>query len=118
MRAMPCSRKVFHTLVCSEIDDCDPPRLMPLGGSLWELLERAKSGLSQRSLVWSTGWLKSTWVLSEEFLQDGDRTNGSEVQRRCPAPAFVRTLIIVSLQISGGCSWGLMALLYSPSRCF
>ena len=45
--SIPCSLKAFHTLLCSsvskaflEVDGYDPQRLVPLGGSLSELLER------------------------------------------------------------------------------
>ena len=46
MVLMLCSLKGVHTLLCStvkaffEVDDCDPKRLVPLGGSLSELLCR------------------------------------------------------------------------------
>ena len=45
--SMPCSRKAFHTLLCSTVSNvfledngCDPEQLVPLSGSLFELLER------------------------------------------------------------------------------
>ena len=73
-----------------EVDDCDPQRLAPLGGSLSELLERQKvvyRGEAQSEVGSVIGLIVvqfGLWSLEEElakeFVQERDRTNGSEVR--------------------------------------
>ena len=96
---MSRSPTAFNTLLCStvskafcEADDCDPQRLVPLGGclSLSELLERGK--VVSRGEAWSEACLVSGLVgvqrglsslenePTEEVVQDGDRSNGSVVR--------------------------------------
>ena len=70
-----------------EGDGCDPEWLVPLGSSLPELLEREQ--VVCRGVAWSEACLVIGLVgvscglltldLAKEFVQDGERTDGSTV---------------------------------------